>query len=85
MYRAYAINKNGIRNEIKAESIVIAISQDKEFEIVLNQKGNLSDGVLIITSADEDTMIKAHSHPVFNIRPGASNVIHLNIDMIENR
>lgn len=84
-YIAYSIDKDGKRNEIEAESIVIALSVEQEIEIILNPHENFSAGLPIVTPANDSISNMENSHSVFNIRPGASNVLHLNIEKIKGK
>ncbi|MCK5819951.1 MAG: hypothetical protein KAH18_12090 [Psychromonas sp.] len=85
-YNAFAIDKNGNRNEIDAESIVIEIAKDKSIEINLQPHPNHFGGLLMVTPANTERLAKkkCNVHSIFNIRPGASNVVHLGIENIEN-
>jgi hypothetical protein len=78
-YKAFTINDDGTRNKIDANSIVIELTENKIIELDLNPQSNHFGGLPIITPADEEQ----NTFPVFNVKPSASNVLHIYVEHIE--
>jgi hypothetical protein len=84
-YTAYSIDADGKTTKIVAESIVIELAEDKSVELILNPHPNHFGGLPILTPANVGEFVEhnTNTHSVFNIKPGASNVVHLHVENIE--
>lgn len=78
-YKAFAINEDGKRDIIDAKSIVIELANNKSIELDLSPQENHIGGLPVITPANEEQNIFS----VFNVKPGASNVLHLYVEHVE--
>lgn len=82
-YKVFSIN-NGKRSKIDAQSIIIEIDENKYVELDTNPHPNHRGGLPISILLDFDNPFNTSAHSIFNIKPGASNVIHLHIEKTTN-
>lgn len=84
-YKVFAIDKHGEKKEIDADSIMIELAEDKCLELDLNPHPNHVGGLPISAHPNPETLAQTGKqvHSMFNIKPGASNVVHLHIENIE--
>lgn len=76
-YKAYCITKEGNKTELNAENIIIELAPDKEIKICLKAHPfGLSIGDCFDPKSDD---IPTH-YSVIAVRPGACNIIHVDID-----
>ncbi|MFD2205585.1 hypothetical protein [Kiloniella antarctica] len=77
-FKAYAVFKNGKREQINADSIVVEVESGKSLEIDLCSHDYALGGLSIVTPPyDARDNLEEDEWPIFTIRPGASNQIEL--------
>ncbi|MEM5528484.1 hypothetical protein WN093_06605 [Gammaproteobacteria bacterium AS21] len=81
-YKVFSINQNGERSEIDAQSIIIELDEGKCLELDVNPHPNHHGALPISITLDLNKPINANAHSIFNIKPAASNVIHLHVEKI---
>lgn len=80
--KAFTIDKNGKKQELDTESLVIEIADKKCLKLDLNPHSKHAGGLPVsILSPPPHKGRQVHS--IFNIKPGASNVVHLHIENLE--
>ncbi|MCP4994389.1 MAG: hypothetical protein GY934_11480 [Gammaproteobacteria bacterium] len=76
-YKAICISKDGCREELDAQKIIIELALDKQITIELSQHpSGLTIGDIVEPDPD---LIPTH-FSVLTIRPGACNIIHVDVD-----